>query len=59
MTYYNFDTNPVERRLASGAVELVNEEYWEIDGLEVTNLGSQWEIRRNGIMIMNNYAKDA
>lgn len=55
--YYIFDTNPVEKRLASGAVELVNEEYWEIDGLEVTNLGSQWEIGRNGIMIMNNYAE--
>ncbi|MBU5442213.1 immunoglobulin-like domain-containing protein [Paenibacillus sp. MSJ-34] len=54
--YYIFDTNPVEKRLASGAVELVNEEYWEIDGLEVTNLGPQWEIGRNGIMIMNNYA---
>ncbi len=54
--YYMLDTNPPEKRTASGAVELVNEEYWEIDGLEVTNLGENWEIGRSGIMIMNNYA---
>ncbi len=43
----------------SAAVELHNASYWEISGLEVTNMGEAAQNGRNGIMVMNNYAPTA
>ena len=58
-------TSSLERRwglgigadnITSGTVELINVSFWEISGLEITNLGETLAQRRCGIRILSDYA---
>ena len=42
--------------ITSGALELIDVSYWEVSGLEITNLGEDLAQRRCGIRILSDYA---
>ena len=42
--------------ITSGTVELINVSFWEIIGLEITNLGASLAQRRCGVRVLSDYA---
>lgn len=45
--------NPTNTQFVSGAVMLVDQEYWIIEGLEVTNLDKDYVSNKHGILVLN------
>lgn len=51
------DNRDASMQYFTGAVQLMNQSYWEIDGLEVTNNDEIYSSNRSGILVYNDGSK--